>query len=125
VTNCILWGNSPDEIYDDGGSSTTVTYSDVLGGYSGTGNIDANPLFVNAGADNLHLRACSLCVDAGDNNSVPPDSSDLDGDGNTTEPIPFDLGGNWRFVDDEGVDDTGVGDEDPNIVILSTTLHGM
>jgi hypothetical protein len=31
VTNCILWGDTPDEIYDYGSSTTTVSYSDVEG----------------------------------------------------------------------------------------------
>ncbi|MHC4086734.1 MAG: right-handed parallel beta-helix repeat-containing protein, partial [Planctomycetota bacterium] len=116
VTNCILWGNIPDQIcnYHFLGDictyyGATVTYSDVQGGWSGTGNIDANPLFVNAYINDLRLRACSPCVDAGDNNSVPLDTVDLDGDGNTFEPIPFDLAGNPRFADDNGIDDTALG----------------
>ncbi len=47
VTNCILWGNSPDE-FSPFQSTPTVTYSDVQGGFRGTGNIDADPLFVAA-----------------------------------------------------------------------------
>ncbi len=47
VTNCILWGNSPDEFNPFLGTPT-VTYSDVQGGFRGTGNIDADPLFVAA-----------------------------------------------------------------------------
>jgi predicted outer membrane repeat protein len=48
IMNCILWGNSPDEIV----SSTPdihVSYCDIAGGWPGEGNVDANPLFVNAG----------------------------------------------------------------------------
>lgn len=43
VTNCIFWGNTPNQIfdYDAPSSSATVTYSDVQHGRSGTGNIDA------------------------------------------------------------------------------------
>jgi hypothetical protein len=40
---------------------------------------------------------------------VPADEFDLDGDGDTDEPIPFDLDGNPRFVDDPDTDDTGHG----------------
>jgi parallel beta-helix repeat protein len=52
-------------------------------------------------ADNVdyHLLPSSPCIDTGDNYSVPADVTDLDGDGNTTEPIPFDLDGNPRIVD--------------------------
>jgi len=49
--------------------------------------------------DNLRLSPDSPCIDAGDNSSVPADTADLDGDGNTTEPIPFDLDGHPRIID--------------------------
>ncbi|MBA7476634.1 hypothetical protein ES707_12025 [subsurface metagenome] len=117
LTNCTLWGDSPDEI-GNFTSSPTVTYSDIAGGYTGTGNINADPLFVDADGDdnivgteddNLQLLAGSPCIDAGDNTALPPDTPDLDGDGNTTEPIPWDLDGDPRFVDDSGIADTGNG----------------
>jgi hypothetical protein len=38
-------------------------------------------------------------VDAGTNTLLPPDTFDLDGDGNTTEILPFDLGGRLRIFD--------------------------
>jgi hypothetical protein len=44
------------------------------------------------------LRAESACIDAGDNNSLPLDSADLDGDGNRAEVIPFDLDGRARLT---------------------------
>jgi hypothetical protein len=44
----------------------TVTYSDVEGGFPGTGNIDAAPLWVNPAAGDYHLFAGSPCIDAGD-----------------------------------------------------------
>ena len=55
------------------------------------------------------LRAGSPCIDAGDNDAVPNDILDLDGDGDTGEPIPFDLAGGPRFLDDPTVPDTGQG----------------
>jgi hypothetical protein len=98
VTNCILWGDAPDEIY---GGSPTVNYSDVEGGWGGTGgnNINADPCFVDAGGGNLRLGLGSPCIDAADNNSVPGDTSDLDGDGNSVEPTPWDLDSRPRIVD--------------------------
>jgi hypothetical protein len=103
VTNCILWENWPDEISDDYGSAI-VTYSDVRWGWSGAGgyNIDADPLFVDASGGDLRLLSDSPCIDAGDNNSVASDTADLDNDGNTTEPIPFDLNGERRLWDGDG-----------------------
>jgi parallel beta-helix repeat protein len=96
VTNCILWGNTPDEIYDDGTGSTTVNYSDVLWSGAGGNNIYVDPVFLDAANGDLRLCSCSPCVDAGDNDAVPS--------GVTT-----DLDGNPRFVDDANVPDTGIG----------------
>ena len=72
ILNSILWSNSPDEIY----SSPTATYSDIQGGWSGTGNIDADPLFVDPLNNDFHLTLNSPCIDAGN-----PDSQYNDPDG--------------------------------------------
>ena len=60
--NCIIWGNTGASISFSGG---TVQYSDVQGGYTGKGNINADPLFVNASAGDFHLTAGSPCINAG------------------------------------------------------------
>lgn len=86
VTNCILWGNSPGEII----GSATVTYSNVQGGYAGTGNIYADPMF----ATGWRLSPGSRCMDAGDNTACAAST---------------DLGGNPRFADFPGRDDIGSG----------------
>ena len=100
VTNCIFWGDTPIEIADWDTSTTTVTYSDVQSGQAGLGNIDADPCFANAASGDLRLLSdVSPCIDAGDSNALPADTVDLDGDGITVEPIPFDLDGNPRIVD--------------------------
>lgn len=49
------------------------------------------------------------CIDAGDNSLLPPDVPDLDQDGDTTEPLPFDVNGRPRFVDDPSTPDAGPG----------------
>jgi probable HAF family extracellular repeat protein/predicted outer membrane repeat protein len=84
MTNCILWANTPEEIYAN--VPPIITYSDIQGGYSGVGNIDAKPHFVNAPKDDYHLKSkagrwdansetwikdvvSSPCIDAGDPNS--------------------------------------------------------
>jgi len=98
VTNCILWGNTPDEIFNDATSSSTVTYSDVQGGWPGMANIDADPWFVDAGAGNFRLASGSPCIDAGDNTAVPAlVITDLDGnpriaDGNNDGNPVVDMG---------------------------------
>jgi hypothetical protein len=45
LTNCILWYNTPNEIPQN----STVTYSNIQGGWEGQGNIDEEPLFANPG----------------------------------------------------------------------------
>jgi predicted outer membrane repeat protein len=115
-------GGSGDQIYN---SESTIALAHILiedglagivssGSSSvtdGGNNLNANPLFVNAtdpdGADDipataddgLRLSAGSPALDAGDNAGLPSDTSDLDGDGDTTEPIPFDITGSDRVRD--------------------------
>ena len=62
ITNCILWGNSMDDI--DGGFPQ-VSYSNVESYWQGIGNIVADPLFISfAGYDYLLLPE-SPCIDSG------------------------------------------------------------
>ncbi len=82
------------------------------------GNIDADPLFRDpigpdgipgTGDEDYTLLPGSPCIDAGANDLVAPDFFDLDDDGDTTEPTPFDLRGLPRFIDDPGTPDSGAG----------------
>jgi hypothetical protein len=117
VANCILWADTPEEIYPGDYGDPVVRYSDVQGDWPGDGNIDADPLFVdpdgpdddpNTWEDNdYHLSGGSPCIDAGCNWGVPPDTADLDEDGDTTEFTPLDLDGEGRFFDDPNTPDTG------------------
>jgi hypothetical protein len=95
LANCILWDGG-DEIVVHEGSTITVSYSDIDGGWPGTGNIDTDPLFVDPGNGDLRLSPDSPCIDAGDNTAVP--------DGITT-----DLDGNPRFLEIPETPDTGYG----------------
>lgn len=79
MANSILWGNtapkSPQLPPDK-----PVTYSDIQGGYPGTGNIDKDPQFVDPAAD-FHLQAGSPCIDKGYNGAVPEWlATDFEGD---------------------------------------------
>jgi hypothetical protein len=99
VTNSILWANGgAEEIWNNPGSSPVVTYSDVQLGYPGTGNLDADPLFVDPPNGDYRLHRDSPCVDAGHNWGVPADTQDLDDDGDTIECTPLDLDGQPRFA---------------------------
>jgi Right handed beta helix region len=82
IGNCILWNNGGSDAYT-AGATITVTYSIVDGGFSGVGNLNTNPLFVNAlspdGADAIPrtaddgLRFCGLspALNAGSNAAAP------------------------------------------------------
>ena len=101
LASCILWDGGG-EIYNADDSTIAVSYSDVQGGWPGSGNIDADPCFLDPGGWDLggtpddtsddswlegdyHLTAGSPCVDAGD-----PDY--------LAGPNEVDLGGNLRVV---------------------------
>jgi hypothetical protein len=98
----------------------TISFCDIQGGWAGAGsnNIDVDPMFMDPDGldnipgtedDNVRVAPLSPCIDAADNTAVPPDTLDLDGDGNVIEPIPFDLDGENRFIDDPATPDTGFG----------------
>jgi len=93
LTNAILWGNTTDQIYNPSGT-VVVSYSDVQGGYPGVGNINNDPLFVNAPSGNLRLQLTSPAIDAGNNAAVPVG-------------LLTDLDGSPRFADIPGVPDSG------------------
>jgi hypothetical protein len=71
LTNSIIWDNIPQSIYAF--ATTTISYSDIQGGWDGEGNIDTDPLFTDAGNGDHTLQPDSPCIDAG--------TADLDGDG--------------------------------------------
>jgi len=89
ITNCILYGNTPDELYVDDQWTLVVAYSDVQYSWPGEGNIDSDPLFVEPSywdanglwvEGNYHLLPVSPCIDAGDPDYVAgPNETDLDG----------------------------------------------
>lgn len=123
LSNSILWGNDAStgaQIYNTTALGPTIRYSDIEGsggsgigwdtslGTDGGGNIDDDPLFVDAAGANLRLADDSPAIDAADNAAVPADTYDLDDDGNTSEPLPYDLDGTPRFQDNI-TPDTGSG----------------
>ncbi len=65
-----------------------VTYSNVEGGHAGTGNINADPLFADAGNDDFRLLPASPSVDTGSNAAVPLFLTvDLDGEARIAEDV--------------------------------------
>ncbi len=87
VTNCIFWSNTGGSF--NGSGKPVVTFCDVEGGFSGTGNINVNPNFVQLGfrdtsgtwiEGDYYLLAGSPCINAGDSNFVPdPNETDIEG----------------------------------------------
>ena len=49
LTNSILWGNTPGELFLDAAAEVSIAYSVVAGGWPGAGTIDADPLFARRG----------------------------------------------------------------------------
>jgi len=62
VVNSIIWGNDENVVSRDG-SSLTVSYSNLPGGWPGEGNRDADPLFRSPLARNYRLQKESPCID--------------------------------------------------------------
>ncbi|GJM25508.1 MAG: hypothetical protein DHS20C16_19230 [Phycisphaerae bacterium] len=139
VLNSVIWGNRDGGGFDesaqvfDSFGGTTLRYcciqdsnpadASIPFGGSGNHNIDDDPKFIsdpNPGPDgmfngvndnygNLRLGSNSPCIDAGSNGAVPPDSTDLNTNGNANEPLPLDLVGSDRFAEVVSIPDTGTG----------------
>ena len=100
VANCIFWdnegpGGSQNSNNQIGGAGTTVSYSLVEGGFTGTGNLSGDPMFVDLASRDLSLGAGSPAIDAADNTQIAP--------------VPFDQAHAPRYVNDPNTTDTGVG----------------
>jgi hypothetical protein len=76
VTNTILWGNTaPGDMMGLG--TFTVNYSDIEGGWPGTGNLDTDPLYVDAANGDYSIKGSSRCVDGGTPSGAP--THDIEG----------------------------------------------
>ncbi|MCF8240503.1 MAG: right-handed parallel beta-helix repeat-containing protein [Melioribacteraceae bacterium] len=82
IQNSILYFNNStsnnNQIYP-ANSPLIVEYCDIKNGWSGTGNIETDPLFVNLINEDFLLNYNSPCIDAGDPNSLlDPDGTRAD-----------------------------------------------
>jgi parallel beta helix pectate lyase-like protein/SdrD B-like protein len=118
LTNCTVSGNSASGANSSGGgiynsSDLTATMrNSIVAGNSASGagdwwgQVDAessligvDPGFVDADGGDYRLVSTSIAINAGDDASLPADVFDLDGDEDTSEPVPVDLRGNPRVAD--------------------------
>ena len=76
LTNCIIWGNTAPLGPQIEGGAPFASYSNILGGYAGEGNIDVNPRLKS---DGVHLSIRSPCRNAGDPNLDYTGQTDIDG----------------------------------------------
>jgi len=98
VTNTIVWDNEAPagaQIHDVGGS-LSVNYCDVMGGWPGTGNIDANPEFIDPAVADVHITWTSPCREAGDNAAPGLPAEDFDGDPRVAGTV--DIGGDEFYT---------------------------
>ena len=85
ITNSIIWNNQRGIVTPRWGKSDrfqpnpVVSYSDVERGYTGIGNIDADPSFVNPGKGDFRLKADSPVIDKGSNEAPDLPRTDLAG----------------------------------------------
>ena len=92
ISNSIVWSNSMTPLDVGTDASCVMHYSNIEWGYSGVGNIDSDPLFVDDRDDDYHLQPGSPCIDAADGDEAPE----------------YDVEGNSRY-DDPDTPNTGVG----------------
>lgn len=109
IENSIIWQSGPTPIATN--LPAVVTYSNIEGGYPGTGNINVDPLFVRGSTGDLHLAYGSPCIDAG-TSAIPLPATDRDGEPRTLDAAP-DMGAD-EFLRMGSADD----------IVLTTTVNG-
>ncbi len=120
VINNIFWANEApfsDHVSFISASPTSEFNLTGESALPGTGNIGGDPLFVDADGpddipgtpdDDLRPGPGSPAIDAGNSPALPLDAFDIDDDGDVAEPVPLDLAGAPRLLDDPFKLDTGI-----------------
>jgi len=120
IINSIIWFNQADVENSISATGSTLeayfsnieTSTDLLSRnkiQKAVSVIEIDPLFMNISTGDFRLSPNSSSIDAGSNNLVPQDNTDLDSDGNLDEPIPLDILKRPRFLDNEATMDDGQG----------------
>jgi len=109
INNSIFWGNGDDAIENFNNSVTPSHSLFEDENPPGDGNLDGTdadntPIVVrlpDADDDDygdLRMLPESPTINQGNSDLLPADEFDIDGDGNTSEPLPLDLDGNTRVI---------------------------
>ncbi len=79
INNTIIWGNTAPvgNAINVSSGVPVVNYSIIEGGFSGTNNLNLNPLFVDAVSGDFRLQPCSPAINIG-SNAVVSGLTDLD-----------------------------------------------
>lgn len=112
ASNSVIWGNLAGNIQTESVATITISYSDIDGGWPGTGNINSDPEFYST----YHLRSGSPCIDMGDPGTVAPGTwADQDIDGESRSLTRCDMGFD-EFLDSDA-------DRMPDIVETGTGVY--
>lgn len=94
IRNSILWGNGEPVMTVDDRSTIRVSDSCIEGGWpNGVRLLESDPMLEFVSGDKVLLSELTPCRDAGLAAHLPRDHADLDRDGDTNEPVPFDVRG--------------------------------
>jgi parallel beta-helix repeat protein len=121
VVNSIVWGTATPT-----NGTMTITYSDVQGGYTGAGNVNADPHFVGEGFHPYAIGAVSDAVDAANSGATYYTSTDLLGADMYDHPGKADTGvGATEYVDMGAYEFHGVPDNVANMAYYYLNLSGV
>ncbi|MCA9053647.1 MAG: hypothetical protein KDA75_07405, partial [Planctomycetaceae bacterium] len=104
VQNSIIWPDDARDVFEmKDGATLDISHCCVRGAKDLPDVTPLGPRIDGAANGDFRLGEQSKCIDAGKAEYLPPDQFDIDGDGNTSEPLPLDLNGKPR-VAGKGVD---------------------
>jgi parallel beta-helix repeat protein len=106
ISNSIFWNNGTSPNYNNFSGTpacTNVNYSCInsssTGSYSGRDNITTDPCFVAVDANDYHLKAASLCRNAGDpNRTYDSNETDIDSQPRRNGIGRVDIGGDEYYA---------------------------
>jgi hypothetical protein len=120
LRSCILWNENATEVE---GKTISVRYSNVEDGYYGTGNINADPCFVDAADGDYHLLWSSPCIDTGDPAYMPqPSDEDIDSEPRVMRDNRVDMGSDEVGPKQADFDRNGIIDSRDLFVLLNSWL---